>query len=84
MKRPGKPVQYTLAQEVGVMLRMRLALGWAALAVVGMLLWTSPRMAQAEPPPFSGCPTICEEVDCWNPQEGWCLGHCNTLCEVCG
>ena len=68
------------------MSRIRMKLSWLALGVVGVLLAGATR-ATAEPgpePSFGGCPGLCQYTDCWNPQEGWCPGHCNTTCIVCG
>jgi hypothetical protein len=66
------------------MLRSRIRLACCALALVAATVTMSaPSSATAEPKPFGRCPNICELVDCYDSEEGWCLGHCNELCEVC-
>lgn len=67
------------------MLPKRIKLTWAMLGIVLGLAGTAafaPSASGAEVA-FAGCPELCEHVDCWNPSEGWCLNHCNALCEVC-
>jgi hypothetical protein len=61
-----------------------LKLAWVAMLLVGGLLFVSdPNEASATDSQFAGCPGYCVYTNCWSPDEGWCVNHCNELCWVC-
>lgn len=63
--------------------RMKLVLSALGLAVI-LIAKPAPSSATVVPRTFSTCSSLCPLVDCWSAEEGYCPGHCNTMCWVCG